>query len=230
MVPSKIATLDALYQVLSFADKYDMISLLVPWIQEWVSSVPPLQGFLFGGGPTAWTIWKAVPVSRELGALCPLKELVRRIIMTTGIDSSGKLLWAEYPLEFMGSQEMPLSSPEIFGKWPLVLGGQLHVMYVSNPVLRTRSKASVGPCDRNLQDHLTLYPFSVQNLVQKLKSFTVIHHVDEHEALCNPLPSLIADIDRLIAYDAGHLTEETLAYMERQRTKYGVLDVSGLTK
>lgn len=79
-------------------------------------------------------------------------------------------------------------------------------------------------------DPLTLYPFSVQNLVQKLKSITVIHHVDEHEALCNPLPSLIADIDRLIAYDAGHLTEETLAYLERQRTKYGVLDVSGLTK
>lgn len=150
MVPSKIATLDALYQVLSFADKYDMISLLVPWIQEWVSSVPPLQEFLFGGGPTAWTIWKAVAVSRELGALCPLKELLRRIIMTTGIDSSGKLLWAEYPLEFMGSQEMPLSSPEIFGKWPQVLGGQLHAMYVSNPVLRTRSKASVGSCDRNL--------------------------------------------------------------------------------
>lgn len=46
MVPSKIASLDALYQVLSFADKYDMISLLVPWIQKWVSSVPPLQGFL----------------------------------------------------------------------------------------------------------------------------------------------------------------------------------------
>lgn len=49
-------------------------------------------------------------------------------------------------------------------------------------------------------------------------------------AHCNPRRSLIVDVEMLITSNEGHLTDETPAYLERQRTKYGDLDVSGQLK
>jgi len=90
MATSRIVTLDALYEILAFTDKYDMTSLLVPWIQGWVLSVSPLQEPR--PDDDSWTAWKAVVVSREHGALGPLQKMVRNIIMNTEINSSGELL------------------------------------------------------------------------------------------------------------------------------------------
>lgn len=37
-------------------------------------------------------------------------------------------------------------------------------------------------------------------------------------AHCNPRRSLIVDVEMLITSNEGHLTDETPAYLERQRT------------
>lgn len=146
----KVMTIDTLYEILAFADKYDMTSRLNPWMQAWVSSVFPLEMQLPSAPGDAWRI---IAVSRELGLVRPLKELVMHAIMHSEVNSNGELLWAGVALDLVGSQEMPLSSPQIFRKWPLQLVSRLYMMYVSNPspVIRTRRKDSPGACDFYLE-------------------------------------------------------------------------------
>jgi hypothetical protein len=58
-------------------------------------------------------------------------------------------------------------------------------------------------------DPLTLCPPSVQSLVQKIKKITVVHPLDIGK--CNPLPSLIADIESFITCNKSYLADKTLA-------------------
>ncbi|KAK1833417.1 hypothetical protein QBC39DRAFT_302763 [Podospora conica] len=283
MVDPKVGTLDGLYQILAFADKYDMVSLLAPWIQGWVEDVSPLQG----PRPldTTWTIWKAIAVSRQIGALRPMRELVRRIVMTAESNSNGELLFEGSLLQPPGSHEMPLSSPETtiwvskHHRW--ILYRILNMLRALVLDLRTAINSNGGDgaicCVLYLQDldpgseasqchSATLgfilsamdeeevkvlwapdassdlppqypwapdaspdlpaqYPFSVQHLVEKIKSISAnVSNSARHGPGCNPLPPMIKYIDDFIDVCSCRLPDDMVASLERQRTRYGELD------
>jgi hypothetical protein len=56
-LPANFDTVHPLYEVLAFADKYDMTMLLAPWLQAWVSSTSPLQNQIVGHGPFGALLW-----------------------------------------------------------------------------------------------------------------------------------------------------------------------------
>lgn len=77
-----------------------------------------------------------------------------------------------------------------------------------------------------LPDLLKQYSPSVISLVLKIANIQITYQGSDHTRLCNPLPALAAEIDKMVASDEGHLTDETIAYLERKRIKYGELDFS----
>jgi hypothetical protein len=83
-VPSICATVDELYEILVVAGKYDMTKLLRPWVQGWVTSLPPLQD--------NQAIWPALGVATELGAEEIVRQLFWRIIEETKCDQEGNIL------------------------------------------------------------------------------------------------------------------------------------------
>lgn len=83
-VPSTCATVEDLYEILVVANKYDMTKLLRPWVQGWVTSLPPLQGNR--------AIWPALGVATELGAEEIVRDFLHRIAKEAKCDRQGNLL------------------------------------------------------------------------------------------------------------------------------------------
>ncbi|KAK1833402.1 hypothetical protein QBC39DRAFT_46568 [Podospora conica] len=282
-VSAVVISLELLYGILAFTDKYDMTVLLAPWLQAWVSSVYPLQADPFNhNGPRA--AWAAITVSRELGATAPLKDLVRSVVLHARPEQSrtGELVFFGRPLEPRGSQQWPLSCPEVFETASTVrleclstIFEQLRttVLGLQHAIARngalfckdsvevdrwTRRPfipatrgichstslgfilSALGPAELKLlwaetdselyPELLNLYPFSVHDLVQKIKGIKIPDYnwsfdsKMNHTAACSPLPAIAAGIDVIVASDRGHLTDETTAYLEKQRIKFGNLD------
>lgn len=73
-------------------------------------------------------------------------------------------------------------------------------------------------------DPFTLYTSSLENLIQKFPKITTLLKTGIHGVGCSPLLDLTMDIP-MMCYDRhDFLEDETLDYLDRQRTKYGDLD------
>jgi len=83
-VSSTCGKIEELYEILVVADKYDMTKLLRPWVQGWVTSLPPLQD--------NQAIWPALGVAMELGAEEIVRHFLWRIIEETKCDQQGSIL------------------------------------------------------------------------------------------------------------------------------------------
>lgn len=83
-VSNTCATVEELYEILVVADKYDMTKLLRPWVQGWVTSLPPLQDIE--------AIWPALGVATELGAEEIVRHLFQRVIKECKCDKQGNIL------------------------------------------------------------------------------------------------------------------------------------------
>ena len=117
-IPSQLGqgslSLDKLYHILVFADKYDMTQLLRPWLQDWISGL----GFL----RTSNGIWPAIAIAHELGSEEVVGHLVRRITSESRCDDQGNIVvrtnGALYPTINLETSGLPLVPFGLAGKFP----------------------------------------------------------------------------------------------------------------
>ena len=104
-IPTEL-TLRELYEALIFADKYDMLKVLRPWVKTWITFLSPLDA--------SKDISTALGVASKLGSIKTVVALAERLILRSGVDEKGLLV--DDDGELIVRSDTPLIASQLFGK------------------------------------------------------------------------------------------------------------------
>lgn len=89
LVPSK-PSLDELYGTFVLANKYDMISVLMPWARAWVKVVQS-----FGTPSDGRSIASLMYIAWEMGQIGLQKEMMEHLVLHSSVDKDGRMVTAD---------------------------------------------------------------------------------------------------------------------------------------
>ena len=104
-IPTEL-TLRELYEALIFADKYDMLKVLRPWVKTWITFLSPLEA--------SKDISTALGVASKLGSIKTVVALAERLILRSGVDDKGLLVNSDE--ELVMRPDTPIIASKLFGK------------------------------------------------------------------------------------------------------------------